>query len=64
MKRIKIIKDKIAKLSFLVLLITCVAAMFYTPNTSADDYTDGYDDFTDNQGEIRDSDEYRDDDYE
>ena len=38
MKRIKIIKDKIAKLSFLVLLITCVAAMLYTPNTSADDY--------------------------
>ena len=32
----KIIKDKTAKLSFVALLITCIAAMFYTPNTKAD----------------------------
>ena len=54
----KIIKDKIAKLSFVALLITMIAAMFHAPDTSADDYINGYDDFTDNQGEIRDSNEY------
>ena len=34
----KIIKDKTAKLSFVVLLITCLAAMFYTPTASADEF--------------------------
>jgi hypothetical protein len=31
----KIIKDKVAKLSFVALLITVTAAMFYTPTASA-----------------------------
>ena len=31
----KILKDKVAKLSFVALLITITAAMFYTPTASA-----------------------------
>ena len=31
----KIIKDKVAKLSFVALLITMTAAMFYAPTASA-----------------------------
>ena len=32
----KIIKDKIAKLAFVALLITVTAVMFYAPKASAD----------------------------
>ena len=39
-------------------IIILVASMLWAFNANADDYTDGYDDFTDNQGEIRDSNEY------
>jgi methane/ammonia monooxygenase subunit B len=31
----KIIKDKVAKLSFVALLVTMTAAMFYVPTASA-----------------------------
>jgi len=31
----KLIKDKVAKLSFVALLVTVTAAMFYTPTASA-----------------------------